>query len=387
MLYILFFSKTGYTQKNRNDPEVVARDVLTKRSWDPKLGTLAGSRYYRDFWTRDCFFSSLGLLSIKEYDRVYHNLSTMKKYTRKDGLVPLRVGTYSHIPRFFLGVDLPGTMPIYHDDKHGTIPTDSNTQYIILVTEYIKHSNVDPPVELIQHCKKVYSYVKSSLMNKDDDLLYGKSFDSWHDSFDTNGACLFSNILWAQCQKSMMELFRNDRILYTECKMRYTRITNVIMKHYWTGNYLRIYPKMNNACSAGNALAIFYDIVDRRTSHKIIDWFSHNIHKNNIPAVPAIYPPLSSQHIHAPMRFIGLGDYHNRHIWPWVHYLFACACKRSGYYPEPIQNGSKRLEELMCYDSYERIDPKNLKPVTHFLQSSECGFSESAGMYTLYKQS
>lgn len=383
LAYNLFFKKSEYTldSKKRRCPKEIAIDVLTKRSWNSKLGTLAGSRYYRDFWTRDCFFSSLGLLAINENKRVYHNLCTMMKYTRDDGLVPLRVGTYSHIPRFFIGIDLPGIMPIYHDDKHGVEPTDSNLQYIILVNEYIKQTG-RTPTKLIEHCKIVYKYTKALADKSKDGLLYGDSFDSWHDSFDTSGPCLFSNILWTQCQKSMMEIFKNERQLYTECKTRYESLLRTITKKYWSGSYLRIYPNMNHACSAGNALAILYNIVDNRTARIIINWYSNKV--TNV--IPSVYPPLPKNDIHMPMRMIGLEDYHNKHIWPWVHYLFACACKYTEYYPENIHNGSKILEMLMSYDSFERIDPNTLKPVTHFLQSSEFGFSESAGMYLKYQK-
>jgi hypothetical protein len=100
-----------------------------------------------------------------------------------------------------------------------------------------------------------------------------------------------------------------------------------------------------------------------------------------------VYPPLPSKHIHMPMRMIGLGDYHNRHIWSWVHFLFSSACKHSGYVPENIQRGSTILENLMSYDSFERINPITHKPVTHFLHSSEIGFSEGAGMYLKHKHS
>jgi glycogen debranching enzyme len=233
VVYILFFKNSDYTPKTRRNPIHVATEVLTKHSWDPQLGTLAGKRYYRDFWTRDCFFSSLGLLAIAKYEHVYHNLCTMRQYTRNDGLVPLRVGTYSHIPRFLFGIDLPGITPIYHDDKHGEEPTDSNPQYIILVNEYVKHNGTGNMKLLIEHCKKVYQYSKKKANKNQYGLLYGRSFDTWHDSFDINGECLFSNVLWAQCQQSMMELFRDDRQLYTECKMRYKSLQNTIMKHYW----------------------------------------------------------------------------------------------------------------------------------------------------------
>lgn len=373
-----------YSHKPKNErvysPDEIATDILTNRSWRDDIGTCAGGVYYRDMWTRDSFFSSLGLISLGEYDKVNTNLKTLMKYQRRDGMIPLRVGSYSHIPRFLFGIDLPGIVPIYHDDKYGKEPTDSNPLFIILC-DLIRQQDIDPPKGYFNRCVNAYKYSLDKSSTKDG-LLYGNAFDTWHDSFDINGPSLFSNVTWLRCHKSMEQLYNTfgNRDEATACSLRFKKLKDIIYQKYWSGRYFRIYPDMDHSCTAGNALMILFNFTDETTSSRIIQWYE-NMNTDSI--VPAIYPPLKDKYIHYGMKFIGLKDYHNRHLWPWVHCLFMKACRYKNIDTPNLNKRTNRLDSgiFKYQDIYERLEPGSMKPVKHFLQSSEVGFSESAGMY------
>ena len=82
----------------------IAKKTLLEQCQDCEIGLCAGEFYYKDLWTRDAFFGCMGLLTIGEYKHVEKVLYTLKRFQRKDGLIPLRVGNNNYSIRFLFGI-------------------------------------------------------------------------------------------------------------------------------------------------------------------------------------------------------------------------------------------------------------------------------------------
>jgi glycogen debranching enzyme len=367
----------------------IATDTVTNQSWIPGFGVCAGKMYYRDVWTRDAFFSCIGLLSIHKYNYVRQTLNTLKQYQRGDGLVPLRVGNKWYSARFLLGVDIPGREAVYECDKAGSEPTDSCPQLIVL-TDILYHNtrNLNDVQSMLGSCEKAYSYMMKQAATTNDGLLHGRYFDTWHDTYAIHGPALFTNVFWVQSHMAMSRIRQavGDSHGARQCMEMYKKTRAAVIRSYWNGTYLQIYPHIGNFEMAGNALAVLFGVVSRDKATTIFAYYDANVPRSStsgsVTSTTVTIPRMPDKYVYWPMRWIGMAGYHNEHLWPWVHCLAMAATTQSNIQSTGVQQGYVRiLQTTVRYGRcYERLDPDTMKPVRNVLQSSEIGFSESAGM-------
>ena len=218
-----------------------------------------------------------------------------------------------------------------------------------------------------------------------DKLLHGEYFDTWHDTFTINGASLFSNVFMLksiECMSNINKALSKPYILNT---MDYNSHKKSFNNKFWNGKFLKIYPHMNYLETAGNALAILFDIVDREKASSILIHMENN---NKKQMLPVVLPELPKKYIFKPLYIVGLQDYHNKHFWPWVSGLMKAACNHVNIFSGTVNQAFNNVENIMYKYGrcYERIHPETLGPVRHLFQSSEINFSETAGMYLLAKE-
>ena len=362
----------------------IARKTIVEQCQDPEIGLCAGEFYYKDLWTRDAFFGCMGLLTLGEYKLVEKVLDTLQKFQRKDGLIPLRVGNNNYGIRFLFGIDVGEKVAVYEDDKAFKEPSDSNSQFIVLTyLLYLKTGDLNILNKFYVSCTKAYNNNWKNV--KDDKLLHGEYFDTWHDTFIINGASLFSNVFMLKSIQCFAEISRNLSKPFVMSHSDYNIHREIFIKKFWNGNFLKMYPDMEYFETAGNFLAILFDLVDKQQASSILIHLD-KVHKK--PMLPVVLPELPKKYIYKPLYLIGLQDYHNRHYWPWVNGLAKAACNHANIISGVVDKAFKNVEDIMYKygKCYERIDPKTLGPVRHFFQSSEINFSESAGMYLLSKQ-
>ena len=393
-----FYSEEFYTPKyepTKNHKELtdtcntIAIDTLTRDSWIPGFGVCAGKVYYRDIWTRDAFFSCMGLLSIHKYDHVRQTLKTIREYQRDDGLVPLRVGNEWYSIRFLFGIDIPGRKAVYVCDKAGSEPTDSCPQLIVL-TDLLYQNTHDrnDTQSMLASCEKAYSYMMKQASTTNDGLLHGRYFDTWHDTYSIHGPALFSNVFWVQSHLSMSRIRQSvgDSHGARQCLEMYRKTRTALLRSYWNGTYLQIYPHIGNFEMAGNALAVLFGVVSRDKAASIFSYYDKHTPVSSttgsVTSTTVTIPRMPDKYVFWPMRWIGMAGYHNEHLWPWVHCLAVAAASRCGIQSAGLQQGYERiLRTTVRYGRcYERLDPDTMRPVRNVLQSSEVGFSESAGM-------
>lgn len=365
----------------------IALDTLTRQSWIPDLGVCAGGTYYRDLWTRDAFFSCLGLLSVGEHERVRRVLRSLREYQRTDGLVPLRIGSTWYSVRFLFGVDIPGRSAVYTCDKAGAEPTDSCPQLIVL-TYLMYTATGDHTIlqEMINSCEKAYSYMWKQASSTNDGLLHGRYFDTWHDTYAINGPALFSNVFWTYSHQAMekIRLKMGNSQGAKKCAEAYRSTQKRVIDAYWNGTYLKMYPHHDYFEMGGNALAVLFGIVDREKAASIFRFYDENAPRVGMRTTPTpvTIPTLPDKYVYWPLRWIGLGDYHNKHLWPWIHCLGVAAANHRHITSEALRTGHEQIMRITATygHCYERLDPITCQPIRHIVQSTEIGFSESAGM-------
>lgn len=362
----------------------IAKKTLLKQCQDCKIGLCAGEFFYKDLWTRDAFFGCMGLLTIGEYKLVEKVLYTLKIFQRKDGLIPLRVGNDYYVIRFLLGIDVGNKVAVYKDDKAFKEPSDSNSQFIVLTYLLYKLSNdLNILKRFYGSCMKAFNHNLKNIHG--DKLLHGDYFDTWHDTFTINGASLFSNVFMLksiECMSNINKALSKPYVLNT---MDYNSYKKSFNNKFWNGKFLKIYPHMNYLETAGNALAILFDIVDREKASSILIHMENN---NKKQMLPVVLPELPKKYIFKPLYIVGLQDYHNKHFWPWVSGLMKAACNHVNIFSGTVNQAFNNVENIIYKYGrcYERIHPETLGPVRHLFQSSEINFSETAGMYLLAKE-
>ena len=345
-----------------------------------ELRLLAGTSNYGDMWTRDAFITSLGLFSHNIHlDLIKQVLKVQSKNLRDDGLVPLRIGRKSYLTKFIFGFfSGPDNVPVYKDDKANSEPTDSNPQFIIMSYLYLKYTNDKTFLESIgKKIKKSYDYMCNNTKNN---LLQGKYFHSWYDTFTFNGPDLFSNVLFIYSIKCFDLLSKKiNTVNYNNiCKLNYDIMLSNFKKQFWNKDYLKISPRINSMETAGNSLAILFNILNKEEGLKVIKYIEKNNKKNN-KIVPVVIPKLRFKYLYKPGYLVGMQGYHNDRLWLWPHCIYLAARKKLN-----LNNDNTELEKsIKKYNMfYENVNSK-LKPIKHWFQNSEENFSESCGSYLL----
>lgn len=360
---------------------------VIKNNYKKNIGILAGNIYYADMWTRDAFITSLGLLSIEILNPVFDTFSTLAKYQREDGLIPLRFGNDHYVLRFLFNMNYGKDVPVYLDDKNFSEPTDSNSQFIILA--YLIYKKTNDSMILFNNIKKLKKAFYYMIQNTKKGLLNGTYFDSWHDTFTISGPTLFTNALYVHSIYCMMKIIEvtnssihidNDFYFGKLDNFFYLKSKKNFKEKFWNGKFLKIHPNINVMETAGNSFAILFNLISSEKSRLIIDYIENN---KNCKLTPNVIPQLPSKYIYKPLYLVNIQDYHNELCWLWVNNIYSAA-KKKVTFKEDLYEIEKNVIE---YDVFFETLTKDIKPTRHYFQSSEVNFSESAGSYLFSKNS
>jgi hypothetical protein len=209
----------------------------------------------------------------------------------------------------------------------------------------------------------------------DNKLLQGTYFHSWYDTFAFNGPDLFSNVLYLysiKCFDNLVNL--NKKVKYNELKFDYDEVYNIFMNNFWNDKYLKIAPDIDVMETAGNSLAILFNILNKNQAIKIMNYIEKN---NKYKIMPVTIPKIPKEHLWIPGYFVGMEGYHNDRLWLWPHNIYMGA--------------RKKLNLKLEYDNVEKVTTKynmffenlnyKIEPYTHWFQNTEKHFSESCGSY------
>ena len=344
------------------------------------LYLLAGSSLYSDMWTRDAFISSLGLLAHDAYPNIIKNvLQLQSDNIRNDGLIPLRIGRKSYLTKLLCGCYSDNrSVPIYKDDKKFNLPTDSNPQFIILNYLYLQATQdyefINNNIESIIKC---YDYIWKNLK---DQMLQGKYFHSWYDTFSFNGPDLFSNVLFIYSIKCFQKFIDDEKIPNIKNKdiyKPYEIMLESFKNNFWNGTYFKISPKIDVMETAGNSFAILFDFITKEESLNLVKFIEDNNDNQHICSVTI--PKMPRRYLWKPLCFVGMMGYHNDRYWLWPHFIYITALKKL-----KVEKSISEIQKTICnnFTFPENVD-KNINIYKHCFQNSEINFSESCGSYLL----
>jgi glycogen debranching enzyme len=352
-------------------------------------GIVASVDHYSDFWARDSFYASWGLLATGEYGKVRDNLRLFIRYQKKNGHIPRRIDRFI-VPLKYLGLKI--RRREYKPRYTGVYiypALDSNLLFVITLEKYARESG---DVRFLKENKEVLwqalawveRYEKKGLL--DEGL-----FANWADIIIKKGKVLYTNILYAaaldRASRLAYGLAQEERARYYEKKACAAK--GLINREYWNGKYYIdwIYKKKkyDYLSTDGNVLAMLFGISDQKQNQEMV----RNIERWSLDEIPmkTNYPSYAWWRVKLITRVIGAPGYQNNHTsWLWLGCIYAVALHEQGHEEKAKVIAKRIAEKIQEYRKvYELYGPDGV-PYRGWYWRSASSFAWSSGLYLwMYK--
>lgn len=369
--------------------EIAARDL---RSCYGKNGIYAGARQFRDYWSWDSFFASLGALELGDYKIVKKNLRLFLSHQRTDGLIPFRIGAYDYIKKYVLNILFKKKIHFpqkarYIDERHVSHPLTSNSTLVIAVRAcYEKTRDKRFIKKNFIKIKKALDWV--NLQDKNKDLLVEERyFANWLDNVKKAGTILFTNVCHYKAIFDFSELCRDlDKIdLYKKYGNLAQKIKEKINKVFWNGRYYSDWidtkgKKRNYFASDGNLLAVLWNIADRKQT-KLINGYMTKKYISMKDFCRTSWPFYKKRMVPIALWFINMINYQRKFLWSWLASIDVLEKYQNGEQKlawQKLENLSKIIIE---YNGIYEIYEETRKPVQRWLYKAEQPFAWGAGLF------
>jgi glycogen debranching enzyme len=203
------------------------------------------------------------------------------------------------------------------------------------------------------------------------------------DTVIKSGEVLYSNVLYCNALASFAEISKdfNKSSEAEHFQFLHDLARQKINERFWNGQFYADWvsgrKKYNYFDTAGNLLAIYFNIADKDRSLSILNFIAKQkdkLPKTNYPAYPIWRL--------SPTRFLSLSlGYHNHdYIWLWIGCFYALALNKAGF-AEKAKSALQQVAGIIAkhgrvYEVYQGDTP-----VKKFLFKAESPFAWSAGMY------
>ena len=195
------------------------------RNYDDLGGYNAGTCQYDNVWTRDSFFAFLILMFKHDLKR---NLSIdFEKHENKRSCTLHFLVAY-YIPAILCGCIVKRRKPTasFFDEKLGTTVLDANSQYIILVHDVYNSisDNYEKQRWIIKHesnLNQAMEFLDAHVNRKG--LIEEGPFANWEDSLMFRGAVPYTNLLWLEATKRLLELNQNKTVFLKNIDFKYRK--------------------------------------------------------------------------------------------------------------------------------------------------------------------
>jgi glycogen debranching enzyme len=377
------YSKINKPKSNKRLIEKAFNMALTTlRNRYTKTGIIAGKTHFSDIWLRDSCFASLGSLSVGDTNIVKTNLTTVLKFIKDDGQIPLRVGQ-KHMFLKFLGFT-GQTKARFIEDKGVSIPTDSNSLFLIIAEKYISQTND------LQFAEQYFAKLKLAInwnftMDQDNDLLIEEGpYANWADSLRKRGKVLYTNVLHFAALDSFSKICalvsnKKEATHYNELK---NLVKDKINQLFWNGNYFIDWihkHKHSYFSTDGNVLAIIFNLADSQQSSSIQQCI-HEFDLDHAFSTETNFPKYKGKHIFPLFYPINMYDYHNGLQWLWIGCADAVAKHQAGLTTEAEELLTRMAKKIIKYRGVYEVYYDN-KPLKRLIYKSEQGFAWSSGMF------
>ncbi len=365
-----------------NEAFQIARENL--KACFKKNGIVASVDHFNDFWARDSFYASWGLLQIKEYNKVRSNLNLFIKYQKQNGHIPRRIDRF-FIPLKYLGLKIkrknlrPKYTGIY------IYPAlDANILFIITFYRYIKITND------LQFLKENKNAIRKAIFwlekYEKKEMLDEGLFANWADIIVKKGKVLYTNILYVEALDNMSRL----EVLLGEQKRgriyshKNLKIKQKINNNFWNRQYYIDWTdkrkKYNYFSTDGNVLAMLFNISNKVQNKKIIKYIER-LKLDEIP-MKTNYPSYSWWRVKLIMRIVGTPGYQNNSTsWLWLGCIYAVALYENGYKRKAMRICDRISKKIKEYSKVYELYDSNGAPFKGWCWRSASSFAWSSGLY------
>ena len=365
--------------------------ISSLRSCYDKRGIVAGRQHFSEYWARDSFFASLGALELnteKDINIVKKNLELFLDNT-KNGKVPTLFDDLASIKlvlnMFNVRINKIRLKPIYtplqpYFKKYPSIDVGFLLLSIIRAY-YEKTGDIDFVKKNFKKLEDILHY-SETFLNKKTGLIIEHPSCAWDDSIMRDCESIYVNVLYykATFDLSYLADVINHKNSSKGLIKKSSEIKQRINDTLWNnrGFYSDSTCLKDYFSTAGNLLAIIYNIADMKKSKQIIGFIDNK--KLNYPVPTRTnYPVFPMNRIHPLIRLIGMAGYHNNdHAWLWIGALELMARKKSKLdYNEVLFN---IVNTLLKYKEVYEIYNRNGSPFRGLFYKSEHPFAWSSGL-------
>jgi GH15 family glucan-1,4-alpha-glucosidase len=349
----------------------------------------AGYRNFRESWGRDFGFASYGLIALDDFQTVKDTLEAFFSYQTPKGQFPVKLHSLSVLNRFihsFLNREqsIEGPLKAKYISGHGAVSLDGQALLIIAAINYIRLSNDSEFAQTIWGgLKRALDWLAGYVKNPGDGLLHQSAFSDWADTIARSGRILYTNVIYWKAISEMAALANQLGYSAEESDLisQKSKVSQTIQSHFWSDElgYFVAGENWKNLSSAGNLLAIAWELTSEDQSNSILDVMRSVGMAEPVPT-RVVYPAYSRKHISIENRLAGLADYHTEAAWLWIGAWHTIALARTHRLDEAGQLLS-RISEIIVRDQqvHEVYDIQG-KPISRLWYKSESPLTWSAGM-------
>lgn len=369
--------------------KIAARDLRTCYG---KNGIYAGTRQFRDYWSWDSFFASLGALELGDFAIVKKNLRHFLAHQRADGLIPFRIGAYDFIKKYALNIVLKLKIKFeeqarYIDERNISNPLTSNSTLLIVARAYLEKTKDYFFVKRnFRKLKKALKWVISQDADKNL-LLEEEPFSNWLDNIKKRGQILFSNV----CHYKATLDFANICQLLREKKLnkKYLRLSEKIKKKiqevFWNKKFFSDWIDLSGKrhdifASDGNLLAVLWGVA-KPAQVKLINEYMLRHRVSTLDYCRTSWPFYKKRMVTIFFWFINMINYQRKFLWSWINNIDILEKFVSGkkeFAQKKLLNFS---QTIIKYNGIYEIYEETKKPVWRWLYKTEQPFAWSAGLF------
>lgn len=387
-----------------------------------KDGILASKVNYSDYWSRDTFWTAIGLLESlslsadkNNFDlrQIRKSLILFAKYQRNDGKIPRKIAIDFNCIKYLFKIKIKRKIPrpIYYSPIKSFFSLDENLLFVIAFCKFVKKTkNFQFAKKYLENAIRALNLYENKKLLRNN-LLYEIGLGNWQDTIFKKGFVLYTNCLWFEAVRNFENLSHiantHGQKHNTEIQPRSflikanfpasAEIKSAIQKIFWLGKK-GFFADSVSLCGkqqkyfdlAGNILAVLFDVADNKQAQKIFDNINNvptrvltNINtpeKIIAPLHPINYPRYPFWKINPVIFLLGIQDYHNGISWSWIEALLTIAYLRHNKKTKAkaaIENLSKIvIKNGHIHETYFI----NGRPFDHYLWKSATPFAWSAGL-------
>lgn len=352
-------------------------------------GIIASIDHFSDFWARDAFYASWGLLEIGEFDKTESNLNLFIKYQKSNGQIPRR------IDRFFVSLNYVGikikrkSLKAKYKGAYVSPALDPNILFIITCYQYAQKKN--DIIFLKENFNAIHNAVQWLQKYEKNYFLREGMFANWADVIIKTGAVLYTNVLYAEALKNFSEIcaLLNKSDLAETYKQKHILLKEKINGDFWNGDYyidwINEGKKYNYFSTDGNILAMLFEISNQDQNEKIIKYIE-KFKLDNVP-MKTNHPTYPWWRVALRMYIIGTPGYQNNFAsWLWLGCIYAVSLYKNEYQEKAervYQKISSRIEDYGVV--YEIYKPDG-SPYMGWFWKSATSFAWSSGLYLWMKK-